>query len=120
MCQYLERMYGGDLTAESVQQLDKTTAHETGLLESGVGYDAQHCDGIDALCRLLAGKLHDRVHHIGKSFPDWPGHSSTCNVAHSWTTLDDRASGGGDNSHSYEIMLHYLNDCTMYMYMPIT
>ena len=102
-------MYGGDLTAEPVQQFDEAAAHQTGLLESGVGYDAQHCDGIDALCRLLAGQLYDRVHHVGKSLSDWPGHPSTCNVTHSWTTLDDRAREG-DNSHSYAIMLHYLNN----------
>ena len=48
----------------------------------GIGYDAQHGDGIDAGGGLLAGQLHHCMHHGGEGLSDTSGHSPAGDVLH--------------------------------------
>ena len=59
-----------------------------------VGHDAEHGNGIDTLGRLLAGQLHHSTHHVSKRLSHWLSHTTTCDVTHTWTTLDYRTMGG--------------------------
>ena len=60
-----------------------------------VGYDAEHCNGVDTLGRLFAGEDHHCLHDVGKCLSHRLCHTTTRNVTHSRPTLDDRPAQGG-------------------------